>query len=142
MLGSVTDTLRKELRGNDNIGRWNDNSFIVMLPMTSAKSASRIFKRIYQSLLVPVDLHQYDVKINLDPHVGGGEYSNGITAQELIEKTIGALDQSKRDELILCMFGKCVVRFGFRKTTLINSSIFDTYKYNWFPLDLIINDYE
>ncbi|MBK8616121.1 MAG: diguanylate cyclase [Anaerolineales bacterium] len=99
VLGSVTDTLRKELRGNDNIGRWNDNSFIVMLPMTSAESASRIFKRIYQSLLVPVDLHQYDVKINLDPHVGGGEYSNGITAQELIEKTIGALDQSKRDEL-------------------------------------------
>ena len=39
------------------------------------------------------------MKINLDPHVGGGEYSNGITAQELIEKTIGALDQSKRDEL-------------------------------------------
>lgn len=96
VLNSVTDTLRRELRGNDNIGRWNNNSFIVMLPMTSAESASRIFNRIYQSLLMPVELPQYDVTINLDPHVGGGEYSNGITAQELLEKAVGALDQSKR----------------------------------------------
>ncbi len=99
VLNSVTDTLRRELRGNDNIGRWSDNSFIVMLPMTSAESASRIFNRIYQSLLIPVQLPQYDVTINLDPHVGGGEYSNGITAQELLEKTAEALEQSKRGTL-------------------------------------------
>lgn len=99
VLNSVTDTLRRELRGNDNIGRWSDNSFIVMLPMTSAESAIRIFNRIYQSLLIPVQLPQYDVTINLDPHVGGGEYSNGITAQELLEKAVEALEQSKRGTL-------------------------------------------
>ena len=99
VLNSVTDTLRRELRGNDNIGRWSDNSFIVMLPMTSAESASRIFNRIYQSLLIPVQLPQYDVTISLDPHVGGGEYSNGITAQELLEKAVEALEQSKRGTL-------------------------------------------
>jgi PleD family two-component response regulator len=70
-----------------------------MLPMTSAESAIRIFNRIYQSLLIPVQLPQYDVTINLDPHVGGGEYSNGITAQELLEKAVEALEQSKRGTL-------------------------------------------
>jgi diguanylate cyclase (GGDEF)-like protein len=99
VLNSVTNTLRRELRGNDIVGRWNNNSFIVMLPMTSAESASRIFKRIYQSLLIPVGLPQFDVTINLDPHVGGGEYSNGIASQELLEKTLEALDHSKRDSL-------------------------------------------
>jgi diguanylate cyclase (GGDEF)-like protein len=96
ILNSVTDTLRRELRGNDIVGRWNSNSFIVMLPMTSAEAASGIFNRIYQSLLTPVQLPQYDVTANLDPHIGGGEYSNGITVPELLEKSTEALEQSKR----------------------------------------------
>lgn len=97
LLGNVTDILRRELRGNDNIGRWQKNSFIVMLPMTTGEAASRIFKRICQSLQTPIDLYQYDLTVNLDPHVGGGEYSNGISANELLNKTTEALDQSKRD---------------------------------------------
>ena len=96
VLKNVTETLRRELRGNDNIGRWNDNSFIVLLPMTSAEDASRIFNRIHQSLSSPVQLPQYDVSVKLDPHVGGGEYSTGITANELLEKTSQALEQAKR----------------------------------------------
>jgi diguanylate cyclase (GGDEF)-like protein len=98
VLHSVTDTLRKELRGNDIVGRWNEKSFIVMLPATSGEMASRIFNRIYQSLLLPVDLPQYDLVLHLDPHVGGGEYSSGITARELLDKTLAALEQAKRDE--------------------------------------------
>lgn len=97
VLSTVTNTLRMELRGNDNIGRWNKNSFIVLLPMTKGDAASRIFKRIQHALLVPVDLQQYDVSLQLDPHVGGGEYSGGITVQELLDKTTGALEQAKRD---------------------------------------------
>lgn len=97
LLGNVTDILRRELRGNDNIGRWQKNSFIVMLPMTTGEAASRIFKRICQALQTPIDLYQYDLTVNLDPHVGGGEYSNGISANELLNKTTEALDQSKRD---------------------------------------------
>lgn len=97
VLGNVTDTLRKELRGNDNIGRWNKTSFIVMLPMTNGESASRIFNRIYQSLQTPVILHQYDLTLQLDPHVGGGEYSSEISAQELLDKTAEVLEQAKRD---------------------------------------------
>ena len=97
VLNNVTDTLKRELRGNDNIGRWSKNSFIVMLPMTGGEAASRIFKRIQQALLLPVALPQYDITLQLDPHVGGGEYSSGITVQELLDKTSGALEQAKRD---------------------------------------------
>jgi len=97
VLSAVTNTLRRELRGNDNIGRWNKNSFIVLLPMTKGEAASRIFTRIQQALLMPVELPQYDLSLQLDPHVGGGEYSGDITMQELLDKTAAALEQAKRD---------------------------------------------
>ena len=98
ILQKVTDTLRKELRGNDTIGRWNDNSFIVMLPTTSGTAANRIFNRIYQALLTTVDLPQYGVSVNLDPHLGAAEYSNGISLQELLDKAGSALEQARRDK--------------------------------------------
>jgi diguanylate cyclase (GGDEF)-like protein len=97
VLRNVTETLRRELRGNDIVGRWNKKSFIVMLPTTSGEAANRIFNRIHQSLSVPINLYQYDITLNLDPYVGGGQYSNGITAQELLQKTENALEQAKRD---------------------------------------------
>jgi diguanylate cyclase (GGDEF)-like protein len=99
VLQKVTDTLQKELRGNDTIGRWDDTSFIVMLPATSGGAAKRIFNRIYQALLSAVDLPQYGVVVNLDPHLGGAEYSTGISHQELLEKAGTALEQARRDEL-------------------------------------------
>jgi diguanylate cyclase (GGDEF)-like protein len=98
VLQKVTDTLRKELRGNDTIGRWNDNSFIIMLPATSGAAANRIFNRIYQALLAIVELPQYGVSINLDPYLGGAEYSSGISRQELLEKAGTALEQARRDK--------------------------------------------
>jgi len=97
ILRTVTDTLRRELRGNDVIGRWNKKSFIVMLPSTPGESAVRIFNRVHQSLSVPINLYQYDMVLNLDPHIGGGQYSNGISTQELLQKTEDALEQAKRD---------------------------------------------
>ncbi len=93
----VTETLRKELRGNDVIGRWNDYSFIVMLPNTSGVAASGIFERIYQALTEPVDLSQIGVKVDVDAHIGGAEYGNSISASELFQKANNALEQARRD---------------------------------------------
>jgi diguanylate cyclase (GGDEF)-like protein len=97
ILQRVTETLRKELRGNDVIGRWNDYSFIVMLPNTSGVAASGIFERIYQALTEPVDLSQIGVKVDVDAHIGGAEYGNSISASELFQKANNALEQARRD---------------------------------------------
>jgi len=53
ILRKTSDILRKELRGNDLIGRWNDNSFILLLPSTPAMAAQRIFERIFEALSEP-----------------------------------------------------------------------------------------
>jgi diguanylate cyclase (GGDEF)-like protein len=97
ILQRVTDTLRRELRGHDIIGRWNEISFVVMLPNTPGMAASRIFERIFQALSEAVSLDQFNMVVKLDVHIGGAEYGNQITAQELFEKTNSALEQARRD---------------------------------------------
>jgi diguanylate cyclase (GGDEF)-like protein len=96
ILQDVTDSLRKELRGNDIIGRWTNLSFIVMLPNTLGMAANRIFERIFQSLSEPVKVNQFNVVVNLDAHIGGAEYGKHISAQELFDKANGALEQARR----------------------------------------------
>jgi diguanylate cyclase (GGDEF)-like protein len=97
ILQRVTESLRKELRGNDIIGRWNEICFIVMLPNTPGMAANRIFERIFQTLFEAVKLEQYNIIVNLDSHIGGAEYGNQITSQELFEKANSALEQARRD---------------------------------------------
>jgi diguanylate cyclase (GGDEF)-like protein len=97
ILQRVTGSLRKELRGNDIIGRWNEISFIVMLPNTPGVAANRIFERIFQALSEAVNLDQFNMVVKLDAHIGGAEYGNHITANELFEKSNSALDQARRD---------------------------------------------
>lgn len=89
------DVLRRELRGNDLIGRWNEYSFGVILPATPGSAASRTFDRIYRSLKVPKELKQYELTINLDPHIGGAVYNGSMTAKELIEQAESVLEKAR-----------------------------------------------
>jgi len=93
----VITTLRNELRGNDVVGRWNDISFIVMLPNTRGRAAKGIFERIYQALLPSIMLDQLDANLDLDPHVGGAELSSDISLQEFFGKANSALQRAQRD---------------------------------------------
>ncbi len=97
ILRKITDTLRKELRGNDVIGRLNEISFEVMLPNTPGTAAKRIFERIYQALSEPLELTNLSLTVSLDPHIGSAEYSNNIPVKELYEKAQDALGSARRD---------------------------------------------
>ena len=99
LLVKVTEVLRRELRGNDIIARWNEISFSVMLPTTDGPASSRTFNRIYEALLQPIDLAAYGVTVNLDPHIGGAVYSNKITVYELLGKAQNSLEQARRDNV-------------------------------------------
>lgn len=97
LLRTVTDRLRKELRGNDLIGRWGETSFAVMLPATPGSAANRTFDRILQSMVQPITLDEYGVEVNADPRIGGSVYSDDITSAELIEQAESALEQARKD---------------------------------------------
>lgn len=97
LMHNVTRFLQKTLRGNDVIGRLDEVSFIIMLPSTSGVAASGIFEKIYQTLSHPAELGYLNSAINLDPHIGGAEYSNNISIQDLLDKAKEALLQARRD---------------------------------------------
>lgn len=96
LLIRVTEILRKELRGNDSIGRWSDNSFSVYLPSTAGLPAKSIFQRIYESLSESIDLPQYDLTVNLDPHIGGAVYSSSMSIDEFLEQAETALEMARQ----------------------------------------------
>lgn len=97
LLRTVRDKLKKELRGNDVIGRWDETSFITMLPATSGVSTRRIFDRIYQSLVPPVNIDQYNLEITLDPRIGGSVYSMSLSAEEVLERAENAVEDARKD---------------------------------------------
>ena len=49
---------------------------------------------------ISVVVYAWLIVINLDSHIGGAEYGNQITAQELLEKSTSALEQARRDNEI------------------------------------------
>jgi diguanylate cyclase (GGDEF)-like protein len=98
ILKQVTAILQKELRGNDAIGRWEKHSFLVVYPNTSGSSANQIFKRIFNSLSIPINLKHLDLSIDLNPFLGGAEYSINITPEELLEKAEEALDKARKSK--------------------------------------------
>ncbi|MGD8457121.1 MAG: diguanylate cyclase [Anaerolineales bacterium] len=91
----VAEILRKELRGNDVIGLWDDISFIVMLPNTTGLAATRIFERISEALCEPMDLGQYGTMPDLNSFIGGAESYYDTTAQELFEKASESVNQAR-----------------------------------------------
>ena len=93
------DSLRRELRGGDAIGRRDDISFSIMLPHTTAAAAKGIFERISQSLRAPVDLDQFGTIVNLDAHIGGVQYDPSVSPRELFEEAGEALEQARREKL-------------------------------------------
>lgn len=97
LLRKVRDILRKELRGNDVIGRWNEVSFSIMLPATPGTAASRTFQRIYQALREPLEIEGYGMNLSLDPHIGGAVFSKDLSANDLLSQAESALEQARRD---------------------------------------------
>jgi len=97
ILQKVTEILRRELRGNDVVGRWNEYSFIIMLPNTHGVAARGIFDRISHALVLPFELEQLGMTVEFDPLIGGAQYGNNISPQELFEKAEIALERARRD---------------------------------------------
>ncbi|NPV76049.1 MAG: diguanylate cyclase [Anaerolineae bacterium] len=96
LLRQVTSILRRELRGNDMIARWDDISFAVMLPSTPETAAARTLNRIGQVLSSPVKLDQYGETVRLMPAVSVSTRRDNETATEFITRAEEELERSRQ----------------------------------------------
>ena len=92
LMRQVAGVLRKELRGNDMIGRWNDTTFILVLPATSEAAAGRTMDRIRVSLLKPVNLVNYGETFKLDPLTSVASYQEDDTPASVTQRAQDTLE--------------------------------------------------
>ena len=98
LLREVTATFKKELRGNDLIGRWNDTTFVLVLPSTPEIAATRTVERIRAKLLKPILLSDYGENIQLDPVIGVSSFKMGETANNVSGRAEDQLDRFNQKE--------------------------------------------
>lgn len=94
LLRKVTDMLRRELRGNDIIGRWADISYVLMLPTTPTSAANRTMDRIRAALSETIGLEDLGEELKLLPVVSTVTRESNETASELVERLQKGLEKA------------------------------------------------
>jgi len=93
LLQEVTHLIRNELRGNDILGRWDEDSFAVMLSPASEAVATDTFERIQQVLSISIPLYEDGETISLEPRIGVTLSQNNEPVETLIERAGNTLRQ-------------------------------------------------
>ncbi len=105
LLHKVTDILRKQLRGNDIVGKWIGARYALLLPGTPGKAAARTMERIRQVLTEPISLEAFSESIQLNPCIGLTErLAEDEPSSQLIQRAENALEQAKQSEQKLVFY--------------------------------------
>jgi len=104
LMHRITDIIRREVRGNDIIGRWDDDMFSVLLPETPGTAAVSTLGRVQMSLSKPIRYSPDGETMTLSPKVGICERMSGDTTKIMIERSTTALSQAAVDESGLVLF--------------------------------------
>ncbi len=95
-LQNTVEILKKQLRGNDFVGRWTEAAFAIMLPDTPPQPAARTLLRIRQAFLQPMEEASKLYKIELKPSVGLTAWENQETLSELFKNAEFALEKANQ----------------------------------------------
>lgn len=93
LLRQITAVLKDQVRGNDILGRWDDSTFIFILPATGRDAALRTMERIRSTLVNPMRMEILDEFINLRPYVSIAEIQPGDTGLEAAERAENQLEE-------------------------------------------------
>lgn len=96
LLSNVVEILKKQLRGNDIVGRWSEATFAILLPDTPPQPAARTLLRIRKGLLAPMEETSKLYKIELKPSLGLTAREAEETLSQLIENLEFALEKANQ----------------------------------------------
>jgi len=92
LLHDIVDILKAGLRGNDQVGRWDEFTFSLLLPDTPEKAAQTIKNRLTKALTPPMPLVSLDEKISLNPAIGVASFKKDATSDEIALKAIKSMN--------------------------------------------------
>ena len=96
VLRTVADTLREALRMPDQVGRYDEDEFLVVMPETKTDGANQIAERIRHGVSdseVPVNPR---VKLHVTISAGLTQYRMGDDLQELLSRAGDAMLEAKQ----------------------------------------------
>lgn len=91
IIQTVADVLRKTIRGNDNIGRWGGEEFIVVCRETDIEAAMALAGRLKTS----IEFSEVETDEKVTCSFGVTTYREGDTADSLLKRADEALYISK-----------------------------------------------
>jgi diguanylate cyclase (GGDEF)-like protein len=94
LLRQVVKLLRNELRSNDLVGRWDDVSFVVLLPGIRAEAAHQVMQRISVQLGMPLTIASQE-HLTLQPRHAVVMPEDKIAPAALTDAIEAALAQAK-----------------------------------------------
>lgn len=100
LLRKVTDILHDQLRGNDEVGRWDRTTFSIFLPSTPATPALRTFERVLQALSEPIVVEATQA-IQLNPAIGLATRAPEETVSVLSGHAQEALEKARQSNKII-----------------------------------------
>jgi diguanylate cyclase (GGDEF)-like protein len=104
LMRRITDVIRREVKGNDVIGRWDEDVFSILLPETPGNSAVSALGRVQLALSKPIRYSPDGETMTLTPKVGICERMSGDTTKVMIERATTALSQAAVEESALVLY--------------------------------------
>ncbi len=104
LLREVARIMKKELRGQDIVGRWDDITFAALLPETTDTAAEHAIRRVYRELQRPLMVGPEEDPLHLDPRIGIGVRYGGEPVTVLIERAAQALEEASHGGEGLVLF--------------------------------------
>ena len=99
LMTDVTENLRRQLRGNDIIGRWSQTVYVLMLPGTPGSPAARTMERIRMALTSPVKVSTTGETILLAPCIGLTDRTDeNEPSSEIIQRAETALQRARQSD--------------------------------------------
>ena len=98
VLRHTSTTLHKELKGTDIIGRWDQDTFGIILPSTPFNPAHNAMKRVRWALTEPVQITEDGEVLELNPRVGIARSQENETLEALMIRAEKELADARHSE--------------------------------------------
>ncbi|MBI1823407.1 MAG: GGDEF domain-containing protein, partial [Nitrospirae bacterium] len=104
VLRASSSRMKEALRQEDYLGRYGGDEFLAVLPHTDFKGAMIVAQRLVEEFS-QAPLQRGKLSFNQTVSIGVASYESGDTLTSFLERTDGALYQSKTDGRCRC-FGR------------------------------------
>lgn len=98
LLKQFAQEMRTNFRGNDTVGRWGGDEFLVLLEGDLVGARSRIEqaqKWVFGDYTLQLDAHKKTLKTRVDASVGVVQWQSGENLQQVVHRADGAMYKYK-----------------------------------------------